>query len=449
MKAVPLARGVVAILLAGALSAAAAQSAGNWPQFRGPGARGINDNDRLPTRWSATENVAWKRELPGRSWSSPIVWEDRVFILSAISAGETEAPKKGLYLGGERPNAPRPEHQWKLFCLELKSGSVRWETLLHKGVPPQPVHLKNTFASQTPVTDGRRVYCLIGDVGVFAVDFEGRPEWSKPLEAHKTRYGWGQAASPVLHRDRLYVVNDNDERSSVLALDKASGREIWRTDRDEKSNWSTPFIWETDQRTEIVTAGTEAIRSYDLEGKLLWSLKGMSSITIATPYADAGLLYVTSGFIVDKMRPIYAIRPGATGDISLQAGQTNNASIAWCQPMAAPYNPSTLVYDGRLYVLYDRGELSAFNARTGAPLYLRQKLPEGLHFTASPWAGHGRVFCLNEDGVAYVVRAGDTFQLLGTNKLAEDDMCMATPALAGECLLIRTAVRLYCFRGGL
>ncbi len=426
------------------ICSATADADQNWPQFRGPGSRGISDNAQLPDHWSAIEKVAWKRDIPGHAWSSPIVWGEHVFLLTAVTSGETEAPKKGLYLGGERPNAPRPDHQWKMLCLDLKSGAIRWERIIHQGPPPEPVHLKNTFASQTPATDGTRVYALVGNVGVFALDFDGRTVWSAPIQPQKTRYGWGPAASPVLYRDRLFLVNDNDEHSYLLALDKTTGKELWRTDRDEKSNWSTPHVWQNEQRTEIVTAGTGAVRSYDLEGKLLWWLKGMSSITIATPYADEGLLYVSSGFIVDKTRPIYAIRPDASGDISLPPGQTNNASIAWCQPLAAPYNPSTLVYDRRLYVLYDRGELSAFDARTGAPLYTREKLPNGQHFTTSPWACNGRIFCLNEDGIAYVVRAGDKFELLRTNKLAEDDMCMATPALAGERLLIRTAVRLYC-----
>ncbi len=418
----------------------------NWPQFRGPGARGISANPQLPDHWSATENVSWKQEIPGRSWSSPIAWGDCVFVITAVTSGETEPAKKGLYLGGERPDRPRPEHQWKLLCLDLNSGASRWERLLQQAAPAQPVHLKNTYASETPVTDGQHVFAYIGNVGVFAMDLQGNVTWSKAIPAQKTRYGWGPAASPVLDRDRLYLVNDNDEHSYLSALDKATGKELWRTDREEKSNWSTPYVWNNEKRSEIVTAATGGIRSYDLEGKLLWSLKGMSSITIATPYADGALLYVSSGFIVDKSRPIYAIRPGASGDISLEPGQTNNASIAWCQPLAAPYNPSTLVYDGRLYVLYDRGELSAFDARTGAPVYAREKLPQGLHFTASPWACNGRVFCLNEDGLTFVVRAGDQFELLHTNKLADDDMCMASPALAGDRLLIRTSVRLYCIR---
>lgn len=420
----------------------------NWPQFRGPGARGLGTSPRLPDRWSATENVAWKSDIPGRGWSSPIVWGNRVFLTTAIAPGPAEAPKKGLYLGGERPDAPRAETEWKVLCLDLRSGKVQWEQVVHRAVPAQPIHLKNSHASETPVTDGERVYVYIGSAGAFCLDMQGRTIWSKALPAHKMRYGWGTAASPALEGERLYVVSDNEEGSFLLALDKRTGKELWRVPRDEKSNWSTPFIWQNEQRTEIVTAGTGQVRAYDLEGKTLWSFKGMSGITIATPYAAEGLLYISSGYVGDKSRPLYAIRPGASGDISLPPGQTNNAAIAWCRPTSAPYNPTTLVYEDRLYVLHDRGELSAFNARTGAVSFDRERLPEGLHFTASPWAYNGCVFCLNEDGVTFVVRAGERFELLHTNKLAEDDMCLATPALAGDRLLIRSAARLYCIRRG-
>jgi outer membrane protein assembly factor BamB len=435
-----------AVLIGGLDLPAAPSPEANWPQFRGTGARGVATNAGLPEHWSATENVAWKAEIPGRGWSSPIVWGDRVFLTTAVSSGEPEPPKKGLYLGGERPNAPRPEHEWKVVCLELTSGKVRWEQVVKKAEPAEPRHLKNTYASETPITDGERVYSFFGNIGVFCLDLDGHPVWSKALEPHKTRSGWGTAASPVLHLDRLYLVNDNDEQSYLLALDKRTGKELWRVDRDERSNWSTPYVWENKQRSEIITAGTGKVRSYDLDGKLLWWFKGMSSITIATPYSDQDLLYVSSGFIMDRARPLYAIRPGGSGDISLQPGETNNAAIAWCRPSAAPYNPSTLVYEQRLYVLYDMGLLSAYNARTGEMLFDRERLPEGLRFTASPWAYHGQVFCLNEDGVTWVVRAGDKFELSHTNKLADDDMCMASPAMAGDRLLIRTAARLYCFR---
>jgi len=416
----------------------------NWPQFRGAGARGITTNSRVPEQWSASENVGWKAEIPGRGWSAPIVWGDRVFLTTAIKPGPSELPKKGLYLGGEQPNAPRLEHEWKVVCLDLASGTVRWERVVHRGEPPGPVHTKNSYASETPVTDGERVYAYFGNLGVFCLDFEGKEVWSHPIEPHKMASSWGTAASPTLHRDRLYLVNDNAEKSYLLALDKLTGKEVWRVDRDEGSNWSTPCVWENDQRSEIVTAGSGKVRAYDLDGKLLWWFKGMSSITIGSPYADGGLVYVSSGYILDRNRPMYAIRPGGSGDISLQPGQTNNASIAWCQPTSAPYNPTTLVYDGRLYVLSDLGMMSAFNARTGELLYEKQKLVGGMRFTASPWGCNGRVFCLNEDGVTFVVKAGDKFELLHTNKLADDDMCLATPALAGDRLLIRSAHRLYC-----
>jgi outer membrane protein assembly factor BamB len=188
------------------------------------------------------------------------------------------------------------------------------------------------------------------------------------------------------------------------------------------------------------------VRSYDLDGKLLWSLKGMSSIAIPTPVAGDGLLFVSSGYVGDKLRPLYAIRPGGSGDLTLDPGTTTNEFVAWSNPVGGPYNPSPLFYQGRLYVLYDRGLVSCYEAKTGKLLYDRERLPEGLAFTSSPWAAVGRIFCLNEDGVCYVLQAGDKFELLHTNRLGDDDMCMATPALAGDRLLIRTAARLYCLR---
>jgi outer membrane protein assembly factor BamB len=261
------------------------------------------------------------------------------------------------------------------------------------------------------------------------------------------RYGWGTGASPVLHEDRLYLVNDNEEDSYLLALDKRTGQEVWRADRDEKSNWSTPYVWANERRTEIVTPGTGKVRSYDLAGKLLWSLRGMSSITIATPYESAGLLFISSGYVGDSLRPIYAIRPGAVGDISLSGDAASNDWIAWRQQTAAPYNPTTLVYKDRLYVLHDRGFLACYDARDGAEVFGRQRIPGGRTFTSSPWAYDGKVFCLNEDGVTFVFQAGDAFELLHTNPLAEDDMCLATPAMTQDCLLIRSATALYCIAG--
>ncbi len=437
---------IVATLSVGLTALATRADDDNWPQFLGPGSRAVAANPSLPDRWSASENVAWKTDIPGRGWSSPIVWGNRVFLTTVVAPESSELPKKGLYRGGEKPEVPASEYQWKVFCLDLFSGKVLWERTVHQGPPSGPTHSKNSYASETPVTDGQRVYALFGDVGVYCFDMEGRPVWQKAIAPHKRRLGWGTAASPVLHGDRLYLVDDNEEQSYLLALDKRSGEEVWRVDRDEKSNWSTPYVWQTPQRTEIVTPGTGKVRSYDLDGKLLWWFRGMSGITIGTPYADQGLLYLSSGYVGDKKKPLYAIRPGATGDISLASEENSNLSIAWCNRTAAPYNPTTLVYDGRLYVLLDRGMLSAFDSQTGKPIYEQKPLPDGQHFTSSPWAYRGKVFCQNEDGLTFVGKAGDEFEVLHTNKLPEDEMYLATPAIVGDRLLIRSSARVYCIR---
>ena len=418
----------------------------HWPQFRGAESRGIASNPNLPIRWSASENVEWKTDLPGRGWSSPIVWGNRVFLTTVVNKGRSEVPKKGLYFGGDRPDAPDTIHQWKVYCLDLETGKIAWERQVHEGKPRSSIHLKNSYASETPVTDGKQVYCYFGNLGIFVFDLDGNPTWSKRFKPHKTRSGWGTAASPVLHGDRIHLVNDNEEESWLLALDKTTGKEAWRVDRDEKSNWSNPFVWRNSRRTEIITPGSGRVRSYGLDGKLLWSLKGMSSITIATPFADGDLLYLSSGFVMDAKKPIYAIRPGASGDISLSRRETTSEFIAWCDWKAAPYNPSTLLYEDQLYVLLDRGWISALDPITGKPIYDKQRLPPGAGFTVSPWAYRGKVFCLNEDGATFVCKAGPDFDVLHTNQLAEDDMCMATPAIAGDRLLVRTSARVYCIR---
>jgi outer membrane protein assembly factor BamB len=419
----------------------------NWPMFRGPQATGVAAGDGLPERWSATENVEWKTEIPGRGWSSPVVWGNRVILTTAVSTETIPKAKKGLYLKGEQPEPPADEYLWKVVCLDLETGKVLWTETAHQGRPETPLHIKNTYASETPVTDGKRVYAYFGNLGIFCYDLEGKFVWSKKLEPHAMRAGWGTAASPALDGNRLFIVNDNDESSYIAAFDASDGSEVWRIERDERSNWSTPFVWKNGLRTEIVTAGTKRVRSYDIDGKLLWELEGMSIITIGTPFAQNGLLYISSGYVLDlKQRPIYAIRPGGEGDISLPADKSQNATIAWCQRTAAPYNPSVLVYDNHLYVLYDRGLFGCYDAQTGKQIYDKRRIPNGRAFTASPWAYGGKIFCLNEYGETFVFETDDDFAIAHTNPLAEDDMCLATPAIAGDRLLIRSDRRLYSIR---
>lgn len=435
------------LMLLSCLVCSSSQAQQNWPGFRGPGARGVGEDGKgLPDRWSATENVAWKLEVAGRGWSSPIVWGDSVFITTVINTGESEAPKKGLYFGGDRVKPPESIHQWKAICVELGSGKVKWERLIHEGQPKSSMHIKSSFASETAVTDGERVYFCFGNLGLFCFDFDGNEIWRRDIKPCKTRSGWGTAASPVLHAGRLYFCFDNEEASFIQALDAKTGSEIWRKDRDEKSNWSTPYIWQHTGQAEIVTPGSGQVRSYDLDGNILWTLKGMSNITISTPYQADDLLIVSSGYVLDPKRPVYAIKPGGRGDLSLSEGQQSNQYIAWSQPKAAPYNPSTMVYNNRLYVLYDRGTLACFSAADGSEIYGMKRLQGSSAFTASPWAYDGKVFCLSEDGTTTVVKAGDEFEILHTNPLAEDDMGMASPAMVGDKLLIRTSARLYCIR---
>lgn len=430
------------VLLVGSL---AAQE--NWPQLRGADSMGFSATaSNLPDHWSATENVAWKTDLAGRGWSSPIVWGDRIFLTTCVNSADNEEPKKGLYFGGERAKPPESEHEWKVVCLNLESGNVIWEQVAKKGVPTSTIHLKNSFASETPITDGQRVYVSFGNVGVYCYDLDGKLLWSKELDSLKTRFGWGPAASPVLFQNRLYIVNDNEEGSYLLALNPETGDELFKVERDEKSNWATPFVWQNSQRTELVVPGTKRNRSYDLEGRLLWELGGMGSITIALPYAKDDVLYISSGYVLDKKKPVFAVRPGASGDITLEGDATTNDYVIWCNNAAGPYNPSTLLYNNLLYVLYDQGFFACYDPATGKEVYKKQRIPEGTAFTSSPWAYDDKVFCLNESGVTFVIKAGNEFEILHTNTLAEDDMCMATPAIVGDRLILRTDVRVYCIR---
>lgn len=412
-----------------------------WGQFRGPGSAGVAEDPKLPDKWSSTDNVVWKVDVPGVGWSSPVVAGGKIFITAAISAEDKEPPKKGLYFGGNR-GKPSDVHRWMVYAIDFETGKLAWEKEVHRGVPPIARHLKNTYASETPVTDGERVYAYFGTTGLYCFDLNGKLLWQQKVEPHEIRYGWGTASSPVLHEGRVYVVNDNEVESYLQAFDKKTGKEIWRVARDEKSNWATPFIWNNGKRTEIITPGTKRVRSYDLDGKPLWEFGGMSSITIPTPFTKFDLLYVASGYVGDQVRPVFAVRPGAKGDISLQQGETSNEHIVWHLPQGGPYNPSPLVYGDHYYTLYDRGFFTSHDARTGKEVYSRVRIdPAAAAFTASPWAYNGKVFALSEDGDAFVIQAGAEYKLIGKNTL--DEMCMATPAIARESLIVRTATKLY------
>ena len=425
----------------------------HWPQFRGSRAGVAADDARLPDAWSATENIAWAVDVPGRSWSSPVVWGNHVFVVTAINVKQPAPTLNtvGTYLArslggpmtGGDISQPVDEHRWVLYDVDFQTGKINWERVVHAAVPSQPVHQKNSYASETPVTDGERVYVYLGYVGLFAFDMTGKPLWSKPMPAVKTRTGWGSAASPVLHNGRLYIVNDNEERSFVAAFDAKGGNQLWRTDREaDASNWSTPFVWQNEVRTEVVTTGSKGVRSYGTDGKLLWQLTGMTSIHAVTPIASHGLLFVSSGYFPDSKRPTYAIKPGASGDISLKGEERSNAFVAWSQPTLAPAYPSPLVVGDQYYTLMDRGFVTSNDPRTGEEIYGRQRIAvDAGTFSASPWSYNGKIFAISEDGDTFVMQAGKEFKVLGRNSLGE--MTLATPAIANGSVFIRTATKLY------
>ena len=421
-------------------------SAENWPQFRGPTMNSAVENDpNLPDKWGVAENIDWVTDIPGLGWSSPIVWEDRVFLTTVHAEGDFERPKRGLYMPGGRSAPPPFNHKWYVYCLDLESGKVLWRRLVKESVPEVARHPKNTYASETPTTDGERVYALFGDVGLFCLDFDGNVLWKQEIRAQRTRADYGAGASPVLHDGKVIIVYDNEEDSFIAAFDSESGEQLWRTEREEVTTWATPFIWKNELRTEIITSGQLRIRSYDLNGKLLWDMAGrMSHMTIPTPISSHGMLYVNSGCTMERHRPIYAIRPGASGDITLAEGETANEFIAWYQPVASARHPSPLAVGDYIYSLHDEGFLTCHDARTGEEIYGKQRVGPRATFTSSPWSYNGKIFCLSEDGDTYVIEAGPKFKVIGKNSL--DEICLASPAIARGRLLIRTGSKLYSLK---
>lgn len=443
----------------------------NWPGFRGPGGDGVAGDADLPVRWSKTENVAWVTEVAGRGWSSPIVWDGRVYVTSAIGAKPFKQPTPGLYgndyiaemqaQGLPRDEISRrvrardneiPEEsdeiRYMVYALDAATGSLVWERQAHKSLPSGGRHRKNTYASETPVTDGERLYVSFGqNIGLFALTLDGEPVWSKTWPAQPIYLDFGTASSPVVHDGKVLLLQDSERESYLTALDAGTGEELWRAARPRgrsfplQSSWSTPFVWTHGGRTEIVTTGHGMIASYGLDGTELWRIRNTTMPT-PSPFASGGLLYVGTGAQGgDASRPFFAIRPGAAGDITPEADETSNDFVAWMQPRAAGYTPSGIVYDNRAYLVHDTGVMGVYDAATGRELYKARVGGVGHTFSASPIVASGRIYFPDEDGVTVVVKAGAQYEEIAQNDLGE--MMLASPAVSGNALFIRTETKLY------
>jgi outer membrane protein assembly factor BamB len=418
-----------------------------WPSFRGPNASGVADGQGAVAEWDVAtgRNVRWKTPIPGIAVSSPIVWGDRVFLTTAVGANADKTFRTGLY-GDVKPIDDLSAHSWKIYALDRRTGAVVWERDAFSGMPKVKRHPKSSQASSTPATDGKRVVAVFGTVGLLiCYDVNGKKLWQRDIGVIDSgwffdpTYQWGHSSSPVIYKSTVIVQADQQKGSYIAAFDLATGRPVWRTDRtDEIPTWGTPTVVTGARGDELVTNGTK-IRGYDpSSGKLLWTLGPNSEVTVGTPVAGKDVVYVTGGY--PPVRPVYAVKPGGQGDISLPKGQTASGTIAWSNDREGTYIPTPLLYRDILYTLNSNGILTAYKAETGERLY-RARVGGGGAFAASPIAADGRLYFANEDGDVFVVKAGAEYVELGKHSVSE--AIMATPAISDGVIVIRTLGHVY------
>lgn len=413
----------------------------NWPSFRGPHAGGVADGQNLPDQWDGEKGtgIKWKTRIPGLAHSSPVVWGNRVFVTTALSGKGSATFKPGLYGAGDASD-DKSVHQWKVYCLDKKTGKIVWEQLAYEGVPLEKRHVKSTYASSTPATDGRYVVAFFGSQGLYAFDLKGKLVWKKDLGRLDVgaydlpSYEWGTASSPIIYQDLVIVQCDTSKEDFLMAVDIKTGKTVWKTDRDELPSWSTPTIYAGKERTELITNAPNFIRGYDpATGKELWRLGGSSKITAPTPIFAGDLIVIASGRRPEA--PIFVIRAGASGDITLDKEQTSNKNIAWSRQKIGSYMPTPLIYQGLLYVLKNDGILSCYELATGAEKYMQRIPHQGSGFSGSPVASDGKLYLPSEDGDIFIVKAGAKFELLGKNSVGQ--LLMATPAISGGMMFVR------------
>jgi outer membrane protein assembly factor BamB len=436
------------IVFAAVCAVAAAQ---NWPSFRGPKASGVADGMNPPVTFDGKEsrNLAWKTAIPGLSVSSPIVWGDRVIVTTAISS-DPKPFRHGLY-GDVEPSNDTAKHTWKVYALDRKTGKIVWEQTAWEGAPKTKRHTKSSQATCTPATDGKHVAVWFGSEGLFVFDFAtGKQLWKKDLGLmnagwfYDPDYEWGVGASPIIHKDNVIVQADIQKNSFIAAFDVKSGKELWRTQRDEIPSWSTPTVYEGKTGAELVTNGTNALRGYDpTTGKELWSISGEkfnSEITIGVPYVAHDLIFMSAGY--PPTQPIFAIKPGLRGKVTV-TDEPNPQAFAWKVKRGGPYIPTSIVYGDHLYTIQNNGILACYEAKTGKRLYQNRLSEKSSAHSASPVASDGKLYFAAEDGDLFVVKAGPVFELLASNSVGE--VLMATPAVTEKLLIVRGQNHVFAF----
>ncbi len=437
MLAIPQGWGVLVVLFAAALLAAEEESPAtlrHWPAWRGPLATGEAPLADPPLTWSETHHVRWKVPLPGEGSGTPIVWEDRVFLTAAIKTDRlAERPPTPDETAKTSP--PENIYQFVVLCLDRATGRTLWERVAREGVPREGKHETNTYASASPVTDGQRLYVSFGTQGLYCYDFEGRRLWDCDLGEMRTRFGWGEGASPAVARETLVVNWDHEDDSFLVALHARTGAELWRRQRDEPTSWATPLIVEHKGRALAVVNATNRVRAYELEtGRVVWECGGQTVNVIPSPVADERAVYAMSGY---RGAMLAAIPLDAEGDL------TGSGRLLWTRDRGTPYVPSPLLYDGRLYFTAgNTSVLTCLDARTGETVFGPERLPELSNIYASPVAAAGRIYFTSREGVTAVLAAGPKWEVLATNRL--DDGFDASPAVVGTQMFLRGRRHLYC-----
>ncbi|MCA9119715.1 MAG: PQQ-binding-like beta-propeller repeat protein [Planctomycetaceae bacterium] len=405
-----------------------------WPQWRGPFADGVARKSNPPKDWGPSKNVKWKVSIPGEGSATPIIWDNKIFIAAAIETDKVAStPPKSNAEAKTTP--PANFFQFVLICLDRNTGQELWRQVACEQVPHEGKHYTNTFASASPTTDGRRVYVSFGSRGVYCYDLAGELLWTRDLGDMRTRFGWGEATSPVVHDDSLIINWDHEDQSFIEILDAMSGRTKWKADRDEPTSWATPLVVDFDESTQVIANGTNRVRSYDLAtGQVVWQCGGQSVNAIPSPILSGETVFCMSGY---RTSAALAIPLRSTGDI------TDTDRILWQHKQGTPYVPSPIVVEDHIYfTASNTGVLSCLNIHTGKPIFARQRLPELKSVYASPVAANGRIYFTDRDGTTVVIRHGDELEVLAINTLAEP--VDASPAIVDNQIFLRTATNLYC-----